>query len=455
MSKMNLRICAGFVIALIFYQHAESQTSDVWTLQRCFEHARQHNIIIKKSELAVEGARANVTQAWAGLFPTLNGSVAESFNFGLRFDPTTGLLNDQRFTTSSISANSQFIIFNGLTNYYSISQAKHTYKASQFDFQQAIDDVYLNIVNLYMQLLFAQERLEIVKQQADLLRQQVARTRELHEAGTVNKGTLLSIEAQLATQELTQVNGENALANAKLALIQLLNLESFDMQIEKPDFSTALIQPFNENESAQGVYLTALTLRPNIMGREFRAKAARKALAAARGSYYPQLAFNASVSTIYSGLLKQNPFDPNSPVVPFFDQLQRNNAQQLSFGLSIPIFNGLQVRTAVKQSKLSYQNAQLDLQNEQMALRNTIQQVWADARAAYKTYEANRKNLTALEENYQYAQQRFDANMINSVDYNDAMVRFFNARTELLIAQYDYVFKTKVLDFYKGKKIEF
>jgi outer membrane protein len=154
-------------------------------------------------------------------------------------------------------------------------------------------------------------------------------------------------------------------------------------------------------------------------------------------------------------LLKQNPFDPNSPIVPFFDQLERNNAQQFSFGMNIPLFNGLQIRTAVKQSKIAYKNAELDLMNEKFLLKNTIQKSYADAKAAFKTYQANQQGLASFKENFEYAKQRFEANLINSVDYNDAATRYFNARTESLIALYDYIFKSKVLDFYKGKKLEF
>lgn len=435
--------------------HAGAQNNEVWTLQKCIEHAREHNITVKKVQLSMESARLNVTQSWAALAPSLNGFFTESFNFGLRFDPTTGLLNDQRFTTTSIGASSQFIIFNGLANYYTISQNKNTYKASQYDFQQALDDISLNIANLYMQVLFAQERLEIVKQQVDLLKQQADRSRQLYDAGALTQGALLSIEAQLATQELTLINGENALANAKLALIQVLAIDGFDIQIEKPDFSKIPVGEFNETENAQSIYALAVNTRPNILSREYRMKSARNALAVARGSYYPQFSVNTSINTIFSGLLKQNPFDPNSPVVPFFDQLKRNNSQQISLGLTFPIFNGLQIRTAVQQAKLQYKNAELDMQAEQLSLKNTIQQAYADARAASKSYQANKKNLQALEENYTYAKQRFEANLINSVDYNDAATRFFNARTELLIAQYDFIFKSKVLDFYKGKKIEF
>lgn len=449
-------IFGGFALYLaIVFTHVYAQQAQVWSLQKCIEHAREHNITVKKVQLSMESAKLNVTQSWAALAPTLNGSFAETFNFGLRFDPTTGLLNDQRFTTTSIAASSQFIVFNGLANYYTISQNKNNYKAAQYDFQQALDDISLNIANLYMQVLFAQERLEIVRQQVDLLKQQANRTKQLYEAGAVTQGALLSIEAQLATQELNLVNGENALTAAKLALIQALALDEFDIQIEKPDFSKIPIEEFNESENAQSIYALAINTRPNILSREFRMKSARNGLAVARGSYYPQFAINTSVSTIFSGLLKQNPFDPNSPVVPFFEQLKRNNSQQISLGLNFPIFNGLQIRTAVQQAKLQYKNAELDLQAEQLTLKNTIQKAYADARAAFKSYEANKKNLQALEENYTYAKQRFEANVINSVDYNDAATRYFNARTELLIAQYDYIFKTKVLDFYKGKKIEF
>lgn len=440
---------------IISVTHVVAQNNNVWTLQKCIEYAREHNITVKKVQLNMESARLNVTQSWAAVAPTLNGFFTETFNYGLRFDPTTSLLNNQHFTTTSIGANSQFIVFNGLANYYTISQNKNTYKASQYDFQQALDDISLNIANLYMQVLFAQERLEIVKQQVELLKKQVDRSKQLYQAGALTQGALLSIEAQLATQELTLINGENALANAKLALIQALALDEFDIQIEKPDFSKIQVDEFNETKNAQSIYTMAVNSRPNILSREYRLKSARYALAVARGNYYPQFSVNTSISTIFSGLLKQNPFDPNSPVVPFFEQLKRNNSQQIALGLTFPIFSGLQIRTAVQQAKLQYKNAELDLLAEQLNLKNTIQQAYADVRTAAKTYQANKKNLQALEENYNYAKQRFDTNLINSVEFNDAATRYFNARTELLIAQYDFIFKSKVLDFYKGKKIEF
>ena len=443
------------VVAFIFFPLLVKAQGDVWSLKKCIEYAHEKNITIQKFKLNVESNKATLTQSWASLFPTLNGSMAESFNFGLRFDPTTGLLNDQRFNTTAISASSQFIIFNGLANYHSIGQSQSNLKAAQYDFQQARDDISINIANVYMQVLFAEERLEIVKQQVDVLDQQVKRSRQLFEAGIITKGALMSIEAQLSTQQLTKVNGENALASVKLSLIQLLQLDGFEIQIEKPDFSAVEPEILNESESVQMIYNSALLNRPNILSREWRMKSAKQGLAIARGSYYPQILLNTSVSTIYSGLLKQNPFDPNSPVVPFFDQLERNNAQQFSFGMNIPLFNGLQIRTAVKQSKIAYKNAELDLMNEKFLLKNTIQKSYADAKAAFKTYQANQQGLASFKENFEYAKQRFEANLINSVDYNDAATRYFNARTESLIALYDYIFKSKVLDFYKGKKLEF
>lgn len=456
-SVITLRLFTGLAFFLLFSTAFAQPSGEVWTLKRCLEYARENNITVRQVQLNSMNAKYDLIQSRADLFPTLNASAGHNFYFGLSFDPTSLKLQDQRYQSSSFGASSRFIIFNGLSNYYQVMANSYTYKAAQQDFQQAVDDVSLNIIQLYMQVLFAQERLEIVKQQVDVLSQQVERTGMLYDAGVVTRGDFLSIQSQLATQEVTQVNGENSLATAKLNLIQALNLPgmSMDIIIEKPDLSQFEVKEMDPTLTAENVFNTAITIRPNIKGKEYRLLGAKRTLAVIRGGYYPSLAFTASISTAFSELRKANPIDPLSPTIPFFDQLQQNNSQQLSFGLTVPIFNGLQTRMAVQKSKISVKQAEFDLLNEQLTLRNTIQQAYTDARAAYKVYISNTKNLEALEESFNYAKEKFEAKVINAVEFNDASTRYFNARTELLIAQYDYIFKTKVLDFYRGETLEF
>lgn len=448
-------IILSFLLAVLLVPFGWAQQTEVWTLKRCLEYARENNITIQQVQLNGLNNKYALTQSRASLFPTVNGSLSHSFSFGLSFDPTSFQQKTQQYQTTSGVLSSRFIIFNGLSNYYDIMANSLLYKASSLDYQQAIDDVSLNIIQLYMQVLFAQERLEIVRQQVDILRQQVERSTILFDAGAITKSTLLGIQSQLATQEVTLVNGENAVAQTTLALAQALNLPNTNIQVEKPDFSSVQVQPVGDGITAEMIYNTAITLRPNVKSSELKFLASKRQLASIRGGYYPTLAFTATISTAFSELRKQNPLDPNSPTIPFFDQLQQNNSQQLSFGMTIPIFNGLTTRMAVQRAKVSVKLAELDWQNQQMRLRNTIQQSYADAKAAYKTYMANLTSLESLREAYDYATERYNAGVINSVDYNDAATRFFNARTELLIAQYDYIFKTKVLDFYRGEPLGF
>jgi outer membrane protein len=328
-------------------------------------------------------------------------------------------------------------------------------KASSYNWEQAINDVQLNIAQLYMQLLFAQERLEIIKQQVAQMEQQVERSQLLYEVGTITKGDYLSAVSSLATLQVNQTNGENAVASSKLALIQGLNLNQLEIQIETPDFSNVQITEFKEEQSLEGVYSYALQSWPSIKSKDATLWQFKRNLAVARGAYYPSISFNATISTTFSELRKEVPWDPNSPTIPYSNQLEQNFGQQVGFRLNVPIFNGLNTRTNVRLTKIQMWNAELDLENEKLKLRNTISQAYIDARSSYKTYSANKANLAALEENYQYAKDKFDVGLMNTVDFNDASYKYFNAKTELLLAQYDYILKTKVLDFYQGKKLEF
>src|SRR5690606_34525154 len=156
-----------------------------------------------------------------------------------------------------------------------------------------------------------------------------------------------------------------------------------------------------------------------------------------------------------TGNRKTNPLDPNSPVMPFGEQLRQNNSQQLTFGMSIPILNGLQTRMQVQQAKITLYNSELNLQNEKLKLRNTIQKVFTDAVAAYNVYIANKTSLESLEEAYQYAVEKYQVKAINAFEFNDAATRYFNANTELLIATFGHVCKKKGLDFYQGKPRRF
>lgn len=255
--------------------------------------------------------------------------------------------------------------------------------------------------------------------------------------------------------EACWANGENAVASAKLSLMQALNLNEVDIKIEKPDFSKIKIEEFDDKDPLEAIFTYAMDNTPVIKSKSATVWRYKRNLTSVRGAYYPSISFSGTFSTTFSQLRKEDPFDPTSATIPYSTQIQQNFGQQLSFRLTVPIFNGLTSRTNVKLANIQWLNSQLDLENEKYKLKNTIQKAYTDAKAAYKTYTANQLNLAALEESYAYAQDKFSVGAITTIEFNDAANKFFNAKTELLIAQYDYILKTKVLDFYKGKKLEF
>lgn len=444
-----------FILSIFFLGKLLAQNTEVWTLNKCITYAKDNNISVQQLQLNSLSNKYSITQSWAELFPSVNASAGHTFNYGLSFDNNSGILQDNGYQNSFYAVQARWTIFNGLSNYYKIMATKHEYNASLYDWEQAINDVQLNIASTYLQVLFAQERLEIIKQQLDASKVQVDRNYLLYTEGAITKGDYLLSKSQQSTLELNKVNAENVLMQAKLSLIQSLNLQQDDIQIEKPDLSKIKITEMSESENITSIYEKSLTFLPMIKSKEESILAFRKRLSMARGAYYPSLSLNATFSTSFSELRKVNPFDPNSPTIDYGEQLRQNNARQFSFSLQIPIFNGLSVRTNVKQVKIQLKNAELNLQNEKFKLKNTIQKAFIDAKAAYNTYNANLMNLEALEEAYNYAKDKYEVRAINNVEYNDAANRYFNAKTELLIAQYDYILKTKVLDFYKGNKIEF
>jgi len=230
----------------------------------------------------------------------------------------------------------------------------------------------------------------------------------------------------------------------------------FDIQIDTTE-TLALLRALPAKSAAalspDQLFLAALGSRPGLLAAEARVTAGRQSLWASRGSYLPSISAGARINTVYSELRKQNPLDPNSAAIPFLDQVRLNNSQTLSMSLSVPIFNGLGVRTAVQRAKINMIGAELALTQERQTLRNTVYRAWADAQAAEKTLEANQKNAEALRLSYSYIQTRFEVQAANAFELNDATTKLFNAETELANAKFDALFKHLVLEFYQGQRI--
>jgi outer membrane protein len=322
-----------------------------------------------------------------------------------------------------------------------------------------MNDISLNIAASYLLILFNIELVNNAQRQVDISKQQIERTEKQVEAGALARGSLFDIQAQGASEEANLVNAKNNLMLAYLDLMQLLDLEaSEEFDIEKPQFeinqAPSLLPP-------EIIFNKAVEIMPEIKSAEYSVKSAERSLAIAKGMRSPRLYATGQYGSTFSDQIYEiEGTDPvtglpilGDNVKPFSDQFADNRYGSLFFGLQIPIFNGYQVSTNIKKSQIYKEAVDLNLEIEKNRLRKDIESAYADAIAAYQTYIARKKSVESFQEAFVYIEEKFDVGMVNSTDYNVAKIQLNNAESDLASAKYDYIFKTKILDFYLGRNL--
>jgi outer membrane protein len=440
-------------IAAIIMLSSGANGQKVWSLEDCINYALDNNILVKQSELATEGYDINLLESKLSIIPSLNASTSYSWSEGRTPDPQTNIYTTQNSRQQFYQINSQMTLFNGLQQYNNIKKAKFDLLASQYDADAMKDDISLLIAAGYLQILFSIELVKTAQDQVDITAQQISRTQKLVDAGTLAKGDLLEIQSQGAREEVNLINAENQLNLAYLDLLQLLDMsasERFDIQQPNIIIEQAKLELIPSDK----VYEYAVINRPEIKGAEYRLESANKALAIAKGSRSPIVTLGGSWNTSWSDQIRNDFLDPESGTMEYWKQVRDNNPNKgWSISLSIPIFNGFQVSSYINRSKLATLNAEYDLELTQNEIRKTVETAYTDAIASFKTYQANVKSLESFRESFKYMEQKFNVGLVNSLDYNIAKQQLTRAESDLISAKFDFVFKTKVLDFYMGRPI--
>lgn len=444
--------------ALLFvalFVSLNSWAQEEWSLERCINYALENNIQIKQSALQAESARLDKVQSLAQMFPNLNASAGFNFNFGRNIDPGTNQFVNEQVRSNNWRVGSNVTLFNGLRLLNTFKQSQLDQLAAEYNLQGLANDVSMNIATAFMQVMFNEELLLVAQEQLDVTQEQLDRTKKLVDAGSLPNGNLYDVEAQFATSELQVINAENALSAAVLGLKQMLNLPASEpFRIARPDTDIPLEDLGNRTVGT--VYDNALNHWPQIKAREKDLESALKGERIAFATYTPTLSANGSVSTFYSSAYED--FDITtfeSTPVPYREQLDRNLSESVGFSLNVPIFNGLQSRTAVKKARLGRINAELQLQDQKNQLYSSVQQAYNDAAAAKRQFDASNKSVNATQQAFEYAEQRYEVGMMNSLEFNTASNNLVRVKSELLRAKYDYIFKMKILDFYQGNPITF
>jgi outer membrane protein len=469
-----------FILAATTMNAQAPAAGKAWSLEECIAYGLTNNIQVKQSELNTELSKVNLVQSEGNLLPSLNANASHSYNIGRTIDRFTNQFADSKVLSQNLSISTDVTIFSGLQNINSIRENRYNYLASKYDVDKMKNDVSLNIATAYLQALYTMDAVTNARNQMGLTLLQVNRTKILVDAGSVAKGVLLDIQAQLASEELNLTEAQNQFDIALLSLTQLLNLPSTEgFSIVKPDLSAINESLLTSNPNQ--IYTSAVSNLPEVKSAEFKLKGADKAVNVAWGGLSPRLIFSASYGTGYSGASQRAIGEPTfngyawqgdvtsggdsvySPTftlpsyekIPYSDQYHDNVNKSFGFYLTIPIFNKLQTKSSIDRARIQKQNAELTIESTKLQIMKNVQQAYADANAGLKKYYSSMRALEATEESFKYTEQKFNVGMVNSTDYSTAKNKMTKAQSDLLQAKYEYVFKAKVLDFYQGKPLKF
>lgn len=452
----------------------------IWTLKECVDHAVQNNLNIRQQYLTTELAKINVSQNKLAFLPSVTGSASSSYNWGRSVDPFSYTFTNEEIRSTNMSLNGNLTLFSGLQLQNTLKQSRLDYLAGQSDLKKISNDISLNVVSAYLQVLFSREQLKVFSDRVKEAETQRDRTKALVDAGTMTRGNFLDAESQYSNEELNLITAENQYSIAILTLAQLLELDTIegftiqDPQAEIPESAILAQTP------AQ-IYNAALGHLPEIKSADLRISSASKGMDIARGGLYPRLTLFSSYSTGYSsttlqpdgqseylGLQPTGAFTqggepilapafstPEFTKTSFSDQLDNNRTTTLGLNLSVPIFSGLSSRYNVTRARIAMLQAEASSELLRNTVYKSIQQAYADAVAAGKKHEASEKAVESFTEAFNYAEQRYNAGLSSSLEYLTATNNLTRAKTDLLQAKYDLIFKTKILDFYAGNPLTF
>ncbi|AUS04843.1 TolC family protein [Tamlana carrageenivorans] len=416
----------------------------LWTLQECVNHALVNNISVKQGQNSLLQNEQDVIAAKGQFLPNLSGSLGHSTTFGNE-EVFSGQFVNRTSNSTNVGIGLNQTIFNGfrLTNLY--KQSKLSLESNQLELNRIKDDISLNVVNAYLNVLFNKERLEIAKAQLSFSTNQVEQVKDLVDAGVQPKANIYDAEATMSLDAQEVTLAENNYNLALLSLSQLLQVpyKGFDVQLMDVDFPSSTLL-YND---VQPVLDYALQNRNEIKVAEKNMEIAQLNSEISKSGYYPNVTggYQYGSSAFFSNLTEDE--------ASFFDQLDAQKSHGFRISVNIPIFSRFENKTNVAKSKIDEANSLLSLDQAKLDLESNIQRAFTDAQAAFKSYVASKKALEAQEIAMNNTQERFKAGIITSFDLEQARVKYVNAQSSLVNAKYDFVFKTKVLDFYMGKPI--
>jgi outer membrane protein len=480
MFKRNIYIITGLLLSVA------GMAQEKWNLLKCYDYAIANNISIKQTDLQSRFSALTYKQSKLSQYPNANFQGSMGYGFGRSENPVTGVLEDQNVFSNSFGLSTSVSLFNWFSKKNSIEANRLAYEADLAQIKKAQDDIALNVAVAYLQILLAKEQTNLSSVQIKTTLEQLYNTRKRVDAGALPELNAAELEAQLARDSSAYVTAEANVQQFILQMKALLNLDAAAaFEVETPPVDRIPVIALADMQP-DAVYLLALANLPQQKINDLRLQSAIKSAESARGFMYPSVSVFGNLNTRYgyskiplyqqvltgytaSGLRANvggtfyNVEAPiftagnktgNVPITKYGTQLRNNFGQNIGIGISVPIFNGSSARINWERSKLNIKQSELTKEKDNQTLKQDIYKAYNDAVAAIQKYNADKKTVETSEKAFSYSQKRYDLSLLTTLELITSQNNLLRAKIQALYSQYDYVFKMKLLEFYRGQGLK-
>ncbi|MEO6818321.1 MAG: TolC family protein [Ginsengibacter sp.] len=467
-----------FLLNFLFLSIAFTTVSqDRMTLQDAVKLGIKNNLDVNQAGLQMQNAEIDYKQSRAFMLPDLNASASQGINQGRSIDPFTNSFINQKVGYASYGANSSLLLFRGSSLQNQIKENKLGYEASKLERQDAIDRITINIILSYLQIVSAEDVLKQIQEQVLVTDKQIERLEILNKEGAIAPALLYDLKGQSANEQISIADQKSTISNAKLNLLQILNIPY------NKNFEVAGISPENISspypQIPEEIYQAALNNFARVKAAKLRTESSEKSIKSARGELFPSLYLGGNLNTNYSSVASRSFLLNTSEVastdyvmvggdkifvntqnnnfrtdkINFGDQLSNNLFSSVNLTLNIPLFNAGQTRNKIKRAKITYENYRLVEQHTQTELQQAIERSYVEVENSFAKYQLLENQVIAFTESFRAAEIRFNTGLITSVDYLITKNNLDRSNTNLIISRYDFILRSKVLDYYQGKAL--
>ena len=423
--------------------------SRLWSLRECCDYAVEHNISIKQQQNQCRQQELQLSTSKNSRLPDLNGSVGQNFSFGRGLTAENTYSNTNTSSTS-FSLGTSVPLFTGFQIPNQIKLDQLNLEAATADLEKAKNDIRMQVAQAYVQILYDLEIADVAHRQIEIDSMQVVRLQAFVDNGKAAEAELSQQKATLANSRLTATQADNNTRLAILSLTQLLELPSPDgFMIVKPNLDELVgLVGLAELVTPDQIYAEALGVKPEILSQELKLKGTEHSIKIAQAGNLPTLSLSGGLGTNY---YTTSGFKSDA----FGTQLKNNFSQYVGLNLSVPIFNRFQTRNNIRNARINQENQQLALDNTKKTLYKDIQQVYYNALNAQTKEKSSKEALQSTKDAFTLMQAKYENGKATITEFNESKNNYLKAESDLVQARYENLYQQALIEFYRGKDLNF